>query len=226
MAHSGSASGGGSELPTSGVQAMADQASKPDEADIAAGVPRRWQPLKRFGRDERGVTVVEFAALATPFFMLMFAIIETALIFWTNQVLEESLSEASRSILTGRAVTLYNDAATRTGQFRDAVCTRAPTLLDCNKLTIDVRSYASFEAAKTGTSGSNPISGGALNTSGFGYNSQPQPGQIVVVRAVLEYRILLNQWNGALVNIGQGRRAILASSAFRTEPYTVQASSP
>lgn len=200
---------------------MANRASRQDGAEIAAKASTRWRPLRRFQRDERGATAVEFAFIATPFFMLMFAIIETALSFWTSQVLEESLSDASRSILTGQAITRYANAASRTGDFRDAVCTKAPSLLPCEKLTIDVRSYASFAAANTGTSGSNPISGGALNTSGFGYNSQPQPGQIVVVRAVLEYPILLNQWNGSLVNIGQGKRAIIATTTFRAEPYPV-----
>lgn len=203
---------------------MADQANRQDVAEAAAGTRQRWQPLRRFRRDQSGATIVEFAAVATPFFMLMFAIMETALMFWTNQVLEESLFQASRSILTGQAVTQYANAGTRTAEFRNAVCAEAPVLLPCDKLTIDVRSYASFAAAQTGTSASNPVSGGALNTAGFGYNSQPQPGQIVVVRAVLEYPVLLNQWNGSLVNIGDDKRAIVATTTFRTEPYTAPTS--
>ena len=42
----------------------------------------------RFRRDQRGVTAIEFGAVAAPFFALLFAIIETALTLWTTQVLE------------------------------------------------------------------------------------------------------------------------------------------
>ena len=56
--------------------------------------------LRRFRRDQRGVTAVEFGMVATPFFALLFAIIETALVFWTTQVLETAVTNASRRVYT------------------------------------------------------------------------------------------------------------------------------
>lgn len=187
-----------------------------------AGRPRRWRLLRRFRRSEDGATVVEFALIATPFLMLLWAIIETALMFWTTQMLEEALTQASRSLLTGESRGLYTsgNAAVNTAAFRDAVCARAPIgLIDCTKLSVDVRSYQSFSAANSGSAGSNPLAGGGFNTSNFSY-SQPASNQIVVVRAALDYSLFLTSWASAsLANIGPGRRGIVASVAFRTEPF-------
>ena len=63
--------------------------------------------LRRFRRSQDGAAAVEFAFVAVPFFAILFAIFETALMFWTNQVLEESLSQVSRSLVTGQSRSIY-----------------------------------------------------------------------------------------------------------------------
>jgi len=193
--------------------------SPTDTVERTSAKPRG---LTRFRRSQSGATAVEFGLLAMPFMMLMAAIIETAMMLWTSQVLEESVSVAARSLLTGMSRTEYAGAtpAANTEAFRQKVCDNATALIDCAKLKIDVRSYGSFAAAKTGIDASNPVQGGTLNTTGFGYN-QPAAEQIVVVRAVLEYSLFFTQWdwNKALANIGGGKHAIVASATFRTEPF-------
>ena len=44
--------------------------------------------LRRFRRNRRGSAAVEFALVAPLFFALLFAIIETAIVFFAGQVLE------------------------------------------------------------------------------------------------------------------------------------------
>jgi Flp pilus assembly protein TadG len=181
--------------------------------------------IRRFRRNQDGATAVEFAMLVTPFLALLLAILETALMFWTSQILEDAVTQASRPVLTGQALTAYpaaNGAGANTTAFRNAVCAQASALVDCTKVTIDVRSYASFSGAQSGSSGSNPVSGGTLNTNGFGY-TQTGPGQIVVVRAVLEYNLMFTPWSTALANIGPGKRALVASTTFKNEPFVVPA---
>ena len=199
------------------------------------GRPRRGLRsllLRRFRRSQDGAAAVEFAFAAVPFFALLFAIFETALMFWTSQILEESLSQVSRSLVTGQSRTLYTGTtgAANATKFRDNVCARAPIgLIDCSKLYIDVRVYNSFAAATSGTSGSNPLAGGSLNTSSFGY-TQPQGNDIVVVRAVLNYKLFLTGWaSTGLANIGppgSGRRGIVVSMAFRAEPFVASGATP
>lgn len=182
-----------------------------------------WRPLlRRFRRSQDGATIVEFGFVAIPFFALLMAIFETALMFWTNQVLEESLSQVSRALVTGQSRTLYTGAtgAVNAQKFRDNVCAIAPMgLIDCSKLYVDVKVYNSFAAATSGTAGNNPLAGGGLSTTGFTY-TQPQGNDIVVVRAVLDYKLFLTSWaSTALANIGSGRRGIVVSMAFRAEPF-------
>ncbi|WP_377844322.1 TadE/TadG family type IV pilus assembly protein [Bosea sp. UC22_33] len=188
--------------------------------------------LRRFRRSQDGVAAVEFGFAAVPFFALLFAIFETALMFWTSQILEETLSQVSRSLITGQSRTLYTGAtgAVNATKFRDNVCARAPIgLIDCSKLYIDVRVYNSFSAATSGTSGSDPLAGGSLNTTSFGY-IQPQGNDIVVVRAVLDYKLFLTGWaSTGLANIGppgSGRRGIVVSMAFRAEPFVASGATP
>jgi len=195
--------------------------SAPDGGAQRCGAGRLL--FRRFRRSQDGATVVEFAIVGVPFFSLLFAIFETALMFWTNQVLEESLSQVSRALVTGQSRSIYaaSTGAANAAKFRDNICNLAPMgLIDCSKLFIDVKVYNNFADASSGSSANNPLSGGNLNTSNFSY-TQPQKNDIVVVRAVLDYKLFLTSWASAsLANIGSGRRGIVASTAFRAEPFT------
>ena len=50
--------------------------------------PLKWAIVRRFIRQQDGATAVEFAMVAAPFLAMMFAIIETALVFFAGQALE------------------------------------------------------------------------------------------------------------------------------------------
>jgi len=59
--------------------------------------------LRRFGRREDGAAAVEFAMVAAPFFAVLFAIMETAMVFFAGQTLETAAADSSRLIFTGEA---------------------------------------------------------------------------------------------------------------------------
>jgi pilus assembly protein Flp/PilA len=172
--------------------------------------------LRRFRRDERGATAVEFGFIAVPFFMLMMATTELALMLWTSQQMEEALFQGTRVMLTGESLTKYSGTPAAAGQkFRDDLCAKMTMLVDCtSRLKVDVKTYPSFATATSNM----PVSGGVLNTAGFGW--QPvTPSSIVVVRAVLSYPMALSSWNKAFADLADGSRALMASVAFRTEPF-------
>ncbi len=52
--------------------------------------------LKSIRRDERGATAVEFALTAPVFFMVLFGIIEAALLLWTQLGLQHGAEVAAR----------------------------------------------------------------------------------------------------------------------------------
>jgi len=59
--------------------------------------------LRRFSRNGRGSTAVEFALIAPMFFALIFAILETALMFFAGQILEIGTQDTARLIFTNQA---------------------------------------------------------------------------------------------------------------------------
>jgi Flp pilus assembly protein TadG len=59
----------------------------------------------RFARHQDGAAAVEFALIAVSFLALLFAILETALVFFAGQTLESAASDAGRLIMTGQAQT-------------------------------------------------------------------------------------------------------------------------
>jgi Flp pilus assembly protein TadG len=88
----------------------------------------------------------EFALVAPVFFALLFAIIETAIMFFASQALETMTQESARLVLTGQAQT----ASLTQAQFQNYVCSQIPVagLFACGNIYVDVKSYPS----STGTS--------------------------------------------------------------------------
>src|SRR3954470_9272509 len=108
--------------------------------------PLEWAVTRRFIRHQDGTSTVEFAMLAAPFLALMFAIIETAVVFFAGQALETAGADSARLILTGQAQTQGFDQA----KFKQAVCAKIYGLFDCTGgLYIDVKNYSSFAAINT-----------------------------------------------------------------------------
>ena len=166
--------------------------------------PHRRGFLARFRRDEKGVTAIEFAIVALPFFTLMFAIIETAIVFFVGQALETATADAARLIMTGQAQKQNMSQA----QFKQAICDNMRSMIDCGKIKVDVRTYATFSGSATKP----------------GKDEAPQfaPGEggdIVVVRASYAWPIVTSLMGLSLADQPDGKRLVAATAAFRNEPF-------
>ena len=93
----------------------------------AAPITSARKLLRRFRRNRRASAAVEFALVAPAFFALLFAILETAIVFLAGQVLETITQNGARMILTGQAQT---GGFTKT-QFQNYVCSQVPALFNC-----------------------------------------------------------------------------------------------
>src|SRR3954453_20236788 len=87
----------------------------------------RFRKLRAFGRRDDGAAAVEFAIVLAPFLAMLFAILETALVFFAGQTLETAAAESARLLLTGQAQT----AGFTQTQFKEAVCAKIAGLFDC-----------------------------------------------------------------------------------------------
>jgi Flp pilus assembly protein TadG len=168
--------------------------------------------LARFGRDQKGATVVEFALVATPFFALMFAIIETALLFFADQALDTAVSTESRLIRTGQAQADSLSAA----DFKAKICDRMVGLADCaSSLKVDVRKYADFNSINLNT----PLDANGNLKVTENYQTG-HGGDIVVVRAYYEWPTFVPGLGNNLANMPDGNRLLVATAAFRNEPFS------
>jgi len=165
---------------------------------------------RRLARQEDGTAAVEFGLVAMPFLALVFAIIETALVFFANQVLETAAADSARLIMTGQAQTQGLSQST----FKDQVCSKVYGLFDCQSgVYVDVQTFSSFGNVNL----TNPVdSNGKLDTSGFKY-SPGGPGDIVVVRLVYQWPVFVSMLG--LSNMADNSRLMMATAAFRNEPY-------
>jgi Flp pilus assembly protein TadG len=178
--------------------------------------PGRASLLRRFRRDRRGATAVEFSLVALPFFGMLFAIMETALVFWSGQVLEVAVADASRALYTGNFQNNPNNATDVANKFRTSICDKAGALIaNCtSNVYVDVRVLPKFGS----TSIPDPVKNGDIDPTAFGYMS-PKAKEVVLVRAAVAVPIHTLKLNPGLSNLNGGKRLIMASAAFMTEPY-------
>ena len=170
--------------------------------------------LHRLARKEDGVAAVEFGMVALPFLLLVFAIMETSMVFFASQTLETAVVDSSRLIMTGQAQSKgFNQAA-----FKEAVCARIYGLFDCqNGIQVDVKTYTNF----AGLDLTPPLDAeGKLQAS---TTYQPGgPSDIVVVRLYYQWPIYVS----VLQNMAGNNRLLIATAAFRNEPFAVTAPPP
>ena len=107
-------------------------------AASTAPLRKKW---RRFRRNRRGSAAVEFALVAPVFFALLFAIIETAIMFFASQVLETMTANASRLIMTG---TEQNSGTSSLADFQQKVCNQIPALFSCANISVDVQTVPTF----------------------------------------------------------------------------------
>jgi Flp pilus assembly protein TadG len=167
--------------------------------------------MKRFARRDDGAAAVEFAIVAAPFLALMFAIMETALVFFASQTLETAVTDSARLIMTGQADAQKYDATA----FKNAVCAKIYGLFDCaSGMQIDVKTYSSFGSVDN----SAPLDANGNLKTNFGY--QPGgPGDIVVVRLMYQWPVYASLLGFNLSDMAGNKRLIMATAAFRNEPY-------
>jgi Flp pilus assembly protein TadG len=168
---------------------------------------------RRFLRHRSGGAAVDFALVLLPFLMVLMTIIESAVVLLAGQVLQTSATNAGRLILTGQAQNGNFSAA----QFKSTICASLTVMFNCaNNLYVDVESFSSFSSISL-TNATN--ANGTLNTAGFGY-SPGNPGDIVVVRLIYQWPIIAAGLAAGLVNSANNTNTLIATVAFRNEPYS------
>lgn len=184
---------------------------------------RLFSPLiargRGFVRDDKASTIAEFGFLALPFFTIVYAILETSLVFFAGQILESAVQDSSRLIRTGRAQTNNYTAA----QYKTAICNGLYGIFDCTQLKVKVSVVNAFASA-TVVSPINP----ACSTTSTAAQCQwtltesYDPGlgsSIVLVQAYYKWPTIVNLPYFNLETQKGGTRLLSAVRVFRNEPF-------
>ena len=168
---------------------------------------------RRMADDRRGATVVEFAILALPFFLLVFAVIETTVSFTAEQVMANATDRLSRQIRTGQIVPATTDQAT----FRELICDELEVFVadDCPHLHFDLQNYPRFADVPTAVPFSGP---GVIDTSGFRYDPGGA-GSINNLRIIYEWPVMTDLMKSRMAGLEGGRTLLYSTTTWQNEPF-------
>ena len=175
--------------------------------------PRRHRSASEQARSAReGAAAVEFALVATPFFLLLFSIFQLGLVFMTDAVAENAVLNASRLVRTGEAQAKKFDKAA----FKQAFCDDMSVFKsDCmERATLDVRVVARFSENIDPPRDKN----GVLDLSQTKFDGGV--GQsLIVVRVWYKQPMIVPSMTQISGGAGPGQIMISSTTAFRNEPF-------
>lgn len=168
---------------------------------------------RRLARDRSGATLVEFAFVAGPLIALLIATLQVSLVFFAQQNLETTTEKATRQLLTGQA----QGAGMTQSQFQSAVCSKLAAFMKCANVLVDVQNVADFTSANTSSPTLTYDSHGNVSNS---WTYKPGgAGQITVVRIMYVWDVAKGPLGFDLSTLSNGKRLLIATAVFKTEPY-------
>ncbi|MBX5047745.1 TadE/TadG family type IV pilus assembly protein [Rhizobium lentis] len=195
--------------------------------------PFRSSRLRAVARSRDGAAAIEFALLAIPYFIVIFAILETFIAFAAEELVSNAVDTMSRRMRTGQIT--YNLGRTTDmsqTQFRQAFCNEISILISCStsevatpsKLYLDVQTFSSFSAIPTTIPKVSTDRYADINTAAFKY-APGGAGTINMLRAYYRWEIITDLVRPYITTIRPSdgsmptQYLIIATSAFQNEQY-------
>jgi Flp pilus assembly protein TadG len=186
-------------------------------------------PLKRLARSRDGAAAIEFALLAIPYFLIVFAIIETFVAYTAEQLVANAVDTMGRQLRTGNITYQHTPATNNKSEveFRRLFCDEISILIQCDdaeinradKLFLDIKSYPEFSAMP------NTVprrSDGDLNTAAFTY-APGGPNTKNMLRAYYKWNVITDLLRPYISNVrppqGSSYFLIVETAAFKNEEY-------
>lgn len=186
-----------------------------------------YKRINRYKNNRDGATAIEFALLAIPFFMLLFAILELAIIFFISSTLSHAVSE------TGRQMRVGNFQNCGQAAFKAMVCEEMAGVGSCNRLRIDAVTNTHFKTVTLPTIPPPPptppgaVAPPAIPNGVYTPGIDSTAGVPVILRATYYHKLILPPELTRLENLpGSGTRVLATSTAFRNEPFPAQSCPP
>nr|WP_298098135.1 TadE/TadG family type IV pilus assembly protein [uncultured Shinella sp.] len=165
---------------------------------------------KHFLRAREGTAAIEFSLIVMPFLIVLFGILDMALMFFVDGSLDSALHVAAREVRTGKAASANWDLA----QFKAQVCAEMAFSFDCSKnLLVTTQVMDDFSSVTFPTAVNNRT---LVVTESF---ATGQTGDYVMIQAFLPWTSWLAPLGVDTAHLSDGRYVLSASALFRNEPY-------
>jgi Flp pilus assembly protein TadG len=177
--------------------------------------------FSRFRRDRDGATAIEFAALAIPFLLLVFAILESCISFAGQEVMANATDDIARQFRTGQL-----KAPMTALQLKQKICDGMSIVVtsDCtDRVSVDLRTGAQFTdlaALSFQITGKKIVltKNGSVDQTGFVV--QPGPSQSRnMLRVFYAWPVMTDLMAQSMANLEGGATLHFASTTWQNEPY-------
>ena len=180
--------------------------------------------LARLKTDETGATAIEFAIVATPFFMFIFGLIGISMYFFVMTSLDKGVDKQSRLIRTGQANSnnnIHNHPMT-VDDFKNDVCATAGTWIKCPSVQVFVQHFPDWTSVQPQAclSGSGQIVTNNANGSDAIAAYSGTASDVVLVTTCYKWDFIKGIPYIKLGNMSDNSMMMQSTTAFRTEPYT------
>jgi Flp pilus assembly pilin Flp len=176
---------------------------------------------RKFARDQRGAVAVEFGLLALPFFAIVAAILETAVVFLSGQILDAAVQDVSRLIRTGQ---VHQMGINSPAKFKERVCDRLFGLFrDCDALHVEVKVQGSGRFADVAISAPLDLANCKIDSCDWNRPEAFNAGEgssLIVVQVYYKWPTIIDIGGAHLGNLGDGTRLMSGTTVLRNEPYT------
>jgi Flp pilus assembly protein TadG len=194
----------------------------------------RFRLWRKLVRSSDGAAAIEFAILAVPYFLIIFAIIETFVAFAAEQLVTNAVNTLGRQLRTGQITYQLNRVATDMDEtkFRRAFCEEVDIMIQCSeseiatpsKLYIDARTFSSFSAIPKTIPRVSTASFADIDPTSFKF-TPGGPSTINMLRAYYRWQVITDLVRPYITTIRPSDGSmpsdflIVATTAFQNENY-------
>ncbi|WP_202364704.1 TadE/TadG family type IV pilus assembly protein [Mesorhizobium sp. L-2-11] len=173
----------------------------------------------RFLGDRRGSTALEFAMLAVPFALLVFAILESCISFAGQEVMANITDDVARRLRTGQE----RQANVTEATLKTMICRQLEIMVakGCPGLEVDLRAYPSFAAAaqagfKINQDGEIELTGTTPTT----FTVSPGLAESInMLRVFYKWPVMTDFMAKSMANLKDGNTLHFASMTWKNEPF-------
>ncbi|MER8828239.1 pilus assembly protein [Mesorhizobium sp. M0938] len=173
----------------------------------------------RFLGDRRGSTALEFAFLAVPFALLVFAILESCISFAGQEVMANITDDVARRLRTGQDKAADMNEAT----LKTMICSRLEIMVakDCPGLEVDLREYPAFaDAAKAGFKINQDGDIVLTGTDPATFTVSPGPAESInMLRVFYKWPVMTDFMAKSMANLKDSKTLHFASVTWQNEPF-------